>query len=60
MKRSMCKEKVEKMLRGQSSEEVELDSKWEITPNKWNWQKKYVMSIFGKNIIFEKMDKLHR
>ncbi len=36
MRISMCKEKAKKTLRGQSLKEAKLDSKWEITPNKWN------------------------
>ncbi len=56
----MNKEKVEKMLIGQSSREVEPYFKWEITLNKGNQQEKYVVSIFSKKFIFTKMDKLHR
>jgi hypothetical protein len=36
------------------------NSKWEITSDKAKWWKKYVMSIFGKKVIFTKMDKLHK
>jgi len=57
---SASKEKAEKMLRGQSLKEVELDLEWEITPNKWNRREKYVVSIFGKKVIYTKMDKLHK
>jgi hypothetical protein len=39
---------------------VEPYSKQEITLDKGNQQKKYVVSISSEKIIFTKMDKLHR
>ncbi len=43
----MSKKKAEKMLKGHSLRKVEQDSELNVTPNKGNWQKKYIMSIFG-------------
>jgi hypothetical protein len=60
MKERVSKEKAKNMLRCQSLKEAELDFEWEITLNKGNQQKKYVVSISSKNVIFTEMDKLHR
>jgi hypothetical protein len=44
----MSNEKVEKMLKGQSSKEIEYDSEPDVTLNKGNRRKKYIMSISNK------------